>query len=508
MALGGATSSPCVRRFVPDTDAWCGSYSQRAYWFGGVAGLGVALLGVRAMLGLRPPDLPRLEAISVDVPVFAFVFATTTLVGIVTGLTPALRAARTDHGRGLAAGMRSGFRVAPRSRSVFVIAQVAVVVVLLVGAGLLLRSMNQLLAADVGFAPSGLVTLQLQVAGARYDDDAIDRFYDRALEAIVAVPGVSQAAFTSQLPLSGDFDAYGVELVSDPDARPQQDVGVFRYSVSPGYGALMGIPLRRGRWFDDRDNEDAQRVALISESVAKRRFSGVDPIGQLLRISLPDRPPFTIVGVVADVRQQSLAAAQSEAVYTPAAQWHFADDARSFVVRADASFGNADALVSAIRAAIWTVDPAQPIHRVATMDAVVLASVARRSFVLTLFEVFALAALVLAAAGIYGVNAASVAERKKELGVRAALGAAPRHVISQVMREGLTTSALGVAIGSAAALAVTRVLVSLLYEVSRFDAVTYVGVVAIVVSVGTIACALPAWRAGHIDPVVALKSQE
>ena len=199
--------------------------------------------------------------------------------------------------------------------------------------------------------------------------------------------------------------------------------------------------------------------------------------------------------------------AQSEAVYTPAAQWHFADDARSFVVRADASFGSPDALVSSIREAIWTVDPAQPIQRVATMDALLSSSVATRSFVLTLFEAFALAALALAAAGIYGVHAASVAERKRELGVRAALGATPENIMSQVLREGLTLSALGVAIGSGAALAVTRVLVSLLYEVSRFDAVTYLGVVALVVSVGTIACALPAWRAGHIDPLAVLKEQ-
>jgi predicted permease len=267
----------------------------------------------------------------------------------------------------------------------------------------------------------------------------------------------------------------------------------------------MRIPLRRGRVFDERDDAGAPRVALISESLARRKFGGADPIGQRLRIGPTDGPPYTIVGVVGDVRQLSLAMDESDAVYTTASQWRFADNAMSLVVRVR---DGADAtLASAIRKAVWSVDKDQPVVRVATMDDLLAASAAERRFALILFEAFALAALVLAAAGIYGVLSGSVAERTREIGVRAALGASRKNILTLVLRQGMTLTALGVALGLAGAAAATQAIVTMLFGVSRLDPVTYLGVIGLLVLVSAIACAIPAWRAARVDPTSTLRAE-
>jgi len=313
---------------------------------------------------------------------------------------------------------------------------------------------------------------------------------------------VSTAAFTSQLPLSGDADQYGVHfdptLANDPGEASR---GTFRYAVTPGYFETMRIPLRRGRVLEQRDRADAPLVAVISEAMAKRRLPGLDPIGKRLKIG--DGPLYTVVGVVGDVKQLSLALSESDAVYTTASQWRFADNAMSLVVRAR---GAATSLAPAIREAIWSVDKDQPIVRVATMSALLAGSAASRRFALTLFEAFALAALVLAAAGIYGVLAGSVVERSREIGVRAALGASRSDIVSLVLRQGLRLTGLGIALGLVAALVATQALVTLLFGISRLDPVTYVGVVALLAVTAVIACALPAWRAARVDPVTTLRS--
>ncbi len=318
------------------------------------------------------------------------------------------------------------------------------------------------------------------------------------------MPGVTEAAFTSQLPLSGDSDHYGVRFDPSPQEDPGEVAGTFRYAVSPGYLETMRIPLRRGRLLDEQDGADAPRVAVISESMAKRRLAGLDPIGQRLRIGALDGPLYTVVGVVGDVRQMSLALADSDAVYVTAAQWRFADNAMSLVVRAG---GDAAALAPALRQAVWSVDKDQPIVRVATMDDLLAASAAERRFALILFEAFALAALVLAAAGIYGVLSGSVAERTREIGVRAALGASRESILALVVRQGMTLTGLGVAVGLAGAVAASQALVAMLFGVSRLDPATYLGVVALLAVVSLIACAVPAWRAARVDPASTLGAE-
>lgn len=470
---------------------------------GGVAGMVVAMLGVRALVALSPPNLPRAAAIAVDGAAFAFGLGITTLIGLAVGLTPALQASRHQPHRDLQHGSARSAGAHRRARSALVVAEVALALVLLVSSGLLLRSLERLFAVSAGFDSPGLLTMQVQASGHRFDDDSTTyRFFAEALQAVRRVPGVTAAALTSQLPLSGDFDLYGVHFDPSPVDDPGEVRGTFRYAVSPGYIETMGIPLRRGRLLDERDRAGAPLAALISESMAKRRLPGLDPIGRRVRIG--DGSPYTIIGVVGDVKQQSLALNESDAVYVTASQWRFADHAMSLVVRLR---GNAAAFAPAVRGAVWSVDKDQPIVRVGTMDDLLAASAAERRFALVLFQAFALTALALAAAGIYGVLAGSVAERTREIGLRSALGASRGRIVALVVLQGMTLTGLGVAIGVAGAVAATQAIVAMLFGVSRLDPVTYLGVVGLLTGVAMIACGVPAWRAARVDPASTLRSE-
>lgn len=472
--------------------------------FGGIAGMAVAELGVRALVALSPADLPRAGAIGVDGPVFLFGLGITTLVGLVCGLMPALGAARSDPHAALQQGERRAVGGHRRARAALVVAEVAMAVVLLVGSGLLLRSLQRLFAIEAGFDPSRMLTMQVQTSGRRYDADSTTyRFFEQALEAARRVPGVTGAALTSQLPLSGDMDVYGVHVDPPPPDDPGEPAevgGTFRYAVSAGYFETMRIPLRRGRLLDDGDRAESPLVAVISESLARRRLQGRDPIGQRLRVGTG--PLYTVVGVVGDVRQMSLALSESDAVYVTAAQWRFADNVMSLVVRAR---DDAATLTAPLREAIWSVDKDQPVVRVATMNDLLTASAAERRFALIVFEAFAVAALLLAAAGIYGVLSGSVAERTREIGVRAAFGAPRGGIVAMVVRQGMTLTGLGVLLGLAGAVAVTPAMAALLFGVTALDAATYGAVVVLLTVVAMIACGVPAWRAARVDPMEALR---
>ena len=472
---------------------------------GGVLGMVVAAFGVSALVALSPPGLPRASAISVDGTVFVFAFGITTLVGLLVGLIPALHASRSDLHTGLQQSSRRTAGGQQLTRRMLVVAEVALALVLLVSAGLLLRSMQRLFAVDPGFDTSHLLTMQVQTSGHRFDEDTTHRFFAQSLEAVRQVPGVTSAAFTSQLPLSGDLeDGYGVHFESSPTGNPEADNAALRYVVSPGYFETMAIPLRRGRLLNARDVADAPLAVVISESLAKSKFLGQDPIGQRLRIGPSDGPWYTVVGVVGNVKQTSLAVSQSDAVYITPTQWRFADKALWLVVRAR---GDAAALAPAIRQAIWFVDKDQPIVRVATMDNLLAASAAERRFALILFEAFGLVALVLAATGIYGVLSGSVNERTREIGVRLALGASRGNILALVFRQGMTLTGLGVVLGLCGAVAASQAIITLLYGVSRLDPIAYLGVVSLLVGVSVIACWVPAWRAARVDPSITLRAE-
>jgi putative ABC transport system permease protein len=471
----------------------------------GVLGMAVAEAGVRALVALSPPNLPRAGAIHLDGAVFAFALAITTVTGLVVGLLPALQASREDPQSGLQQNSRTTAGGRHSMRRTLAISQVALALVLLVTAGLVLRSLERLFAIDPGFDASHLLTMQVQQSGHRLDSDsARTRFLTQAVDAVRGVGGVTSAAITNQLPLSGDFDVYGVQFESHTATAE----GALRYAISPGYFETMHIPLRRGRLLNERDTADTPAVVLISESLAKRKFPDQDPIGQRVRLGPnaghAELPWATIVGVVGDVKQASLAMSQSDAFYIPTPQWSWVDAAQSFVVRAH---GDPAKLAPAIKAAIWSVDKDQPIVRVATMGSLLESSEAQRRFALTLFEAFGIVALVLAAVGIYGVLSAGVSERMREIGVRAALGASRRSILIMVLRQGMMLTGIGVLIGLLGAMAASRIVLSLLYGVSRFDLVTYTSVIAVLALVSGIACWLPAWRAAQVDPSITLRAE-
>lgn len=473
---------------------------------GGAVGMMVAEFGVRALVALSPSELPRISAIGVDRAALAFAFGITTLIGLVVGLAPALHASRRDPQMELQQNSRRTAGGHQFAQSMLVVTEVALALVLLVSGGLLLRSLQRLFAIDPGFDGSQVLTMQVQESGHRFDtDNARDRFFTQALEAVRQVPGVTSAAFTSQLPLSGDSDTYGVQFASYPNDNSE---AAYRYAVSPGYFETMRIPLRRGRLLDERDRPGAPLAILVSESLAKRKFPHQDPLGQRVRlgpnIDQPNAPWNIIVGVVGDVKQTSLALNEPDAFYVTPTQWPWVDNVQSLVVR---TRGDAAALAPAIRSAIWSVDKNQPIVRVATMDDLLASSEAQRRFALILFEAFALVALVLAATGMYGVLAGSVTERMREIGIRAALGASRGDILALVVRQGMTLTVLGVVIGLMGALAASQALTTLLFGISRLDPVTYLGVIGLLGAVSVIACGLPAWRAALVDPSITLRAQ-
>jgi putative ABC transport system permease protein len=470
---------------------------------GGACGMVVAQFGVQALLALSPPELPRIGAIHLDGAVFAFALGITALIGLVVGLVPARHAARADLHVGVQQNSARTARGQQLTRRTLVVAEVALALVLLVSAGLLFHSLRRLIAVPPGFDGSNLLTMLVQTYGRRYDDDRVcHQFFEQALDRVRDLPGVSAAAFTSQLPLSGDHDVYGARFEND---APEVYYPVFRYAVTPGYFETIGIPLRRGRLLGTQDVAGAPAAIVISESLAKRRFPDQDPIGKRVHVGGPVATSlFTIVGVVGDVKQKSLALSDSDAVYTTTTQWHWADGTLSLLVRGK---GDAAALTTAIKNAIWSVDSDQPIVRVTTMDSLLAASAAERRFVLILFEAFGLVALILAATGIYGVLSGSVTERMREIGVRAALGATRRDIVALVVRQGMTLTGFGIVIGLAGAVLASRSLVTLLFSVSLVDPVTYFGVIGLLGGVSAIACGVPAWRAANVDPSITLRSE-
>jgi putative ABC transport system permease protein len=474
---------------------------------GGVLGLAVARMGVAGLVALSPSELPRAASIRVDTAAFAFALGVATLIGIMVGLAPALHASHHDLGARLREGSRRTAGSHRVTRGALAVAEVALALMLLVGAGLLLRSLERIFAVASGFDASHVITMQIQVSSPkRYPNgEAFLRYFAELVAAVNRVNGVQSAALTSELPLAedGHLETY-CGTIEKEDDRTGSTCAV-RYAVTPEYFSTLKIPLRRGRLLDEHDIADASpRAVLVNESFAKRKFPGQDAVGQRVRYGgLANRPWDVIVGVVGDVRQASLTN-QSEAIYVSEYQWLWADNPMWLVVR---TRGDAAALAPMIRAAIWSVNRDQPLARVATMDHLLAASEAKRRFALVVFEAFAGVALVLAAVGIYGVLSGGVTERLREIGVRAALGASPGDILALIIRQGMTLTMIGVAIGAVSAAAATRALTTLIYGVAAADPVTYASVVILLVAVSIVACWIPATRAARVDPTMTLRAE-
>jgi putative ABC transport system permease protein len=446
-------------------------------------------------------DLPRIATVTLSVPVLLFSFALTLLVTVVAAVAPAFYSLR----RGLSATLKSGSTTIAqgqhRLRQALIVIQFALAVTLLTSSGLLIHSMQRLFSVPPGFESESVVAMQVQDAAPRRGAEAMEaraRAYEEALAVVRSQPGVASAAFTSQLPLSGQSDQYGISFDDEPATSAQP---AYRYAVTPGYLEAMRIPILRGRTITAHDNVSSQHVALISASLAARRFPGVDPIGHRL-VKAPLE--FTVIGVVGDVKQESLAAATGEAFYVPLTQWNWIDPSLSLVVRAQNT--SAD-LIRSLPRTLWSANHDFAITKVAGMLALVKASEARRLFVLRIFTAFAAVALLLAAIGIYGVLSGGVTERMRELGVRLAFGASPQGILALVLRQGGRLVLLGAITGFLIAIAASRVLTSLLYGTSVFDPLTYLLVAMVVAAVSLIACAVPARRAAAIDPAIILRAE-
>jgi putative ABC transport system permease protein len=469
----------------------------------GVTGVAVARLGLPVLIAMLPDQLPRLSAIHLDVAALAVAGAVVLLLAVAMGLVPA-----TTQGRDLTT-LKVGGRVSGATRHgtrrTLVVAEVMLAMILLASATLLGRSFVQLLAVDVGFDSSHLLTLEINAVGQGYRDDmSIFAYQDRVRNAVRAVPGVLNAALTNQLPLTGAVDMYGILDPTNMPANPEMAPSADRYGVTPEFLHTMRIPLLQGRNFTAVDARDTvNRVTLVSRSLARTLWPGETAFGKRIRVGGPTGIDWTVIGVVGDVRHSGLDATVTRQWYYPRRQW-FAQSQEILVVRTQ---GDPLALAPAVRRAVKQVDPAQPITWMVTEEQAIARSMAQRRLALVLFATFAVASLLLAVAGIYGVLAGTVAERTREMGVRSALGARPSDIMALVVGQGGRMAAIGIVLGIAGSLGTTRFLRTLLYDITPTDPTTLAGVVLLLALVTLAACLIPARRAGKVDPAIALRGE-
>ncbi|HTK28191.1 MAG TPA: ABC transporter permease [Vicinamibacterales bacterium] len=469
---------------------------------GGLLGVAFSVVAVPLLVRLTPFVVARLDDARVDAGMVAFAVGLSAATTLCFGLLPALRATRGS----LAAvpggdNRRTASAPASAARRLLIAADVALAVVLLAGAGLMIRSVWRLAAVDPGFDPAGVLTLQISMNGARYADDAqVVSTGDAMLEKIRALPGVTAAALAGQVPLGGDFDTRAFHVEGRPATA--DDLPVERYSVTPDYFQAMRISLVRGRLLTDGDRAGSERVMLVGERTARLVWPGQDPVGQRVRFGSETSPFYTVVGIVGDVRHYDMALPPTPQFYV--AQRQFTDSFLIVVVKTAADPGS---LAGDVRRVIWSVAGDVPVYSVATLSELVGRSVGSRRFVMTLLELFGAAALLLTTVGIYSVISCSVSERTREIGVRSALGATRADIARLVLGSGLAVVAGGLAAGCAMAFGVTRYLQSSLFGISPADPLTFAAVIAALFGVALAAQALPAARAMRVDPSVALRQE-
>jgi len=478
---------------------------------GALLGTLFASLGIQALVALGPENLPRLSEVELDGRVFLFTLAATGITGIIFGLAPVFRLARTDMRGALQERSRGSTSGTGRvhARSVLVVAQMAVAVTLVVGAGLLSRSFLRLMDTEPGFDQDNVLSLRVDLPSGAYRDlERVSDFHTAMIDRLGALPGVTSAAATATIPFEREIPFLGNFVVEDRVAPQQGEEPLAHYrQVSPGFLGTMGIDVVQGREFDDLDHRDAKGVAMVNQTLADRYFPGEDPIGKVIS-GLPPHvalggffaETFEIVGLVQDVKYFGLAQPSEPSLYLPVAQAPFRR--MSYILRTTI---DPESLIAAARREIRAVDPTVPVSQVSTMDRIVSASVARERFSMMLLVLFAGVAMVLAAVGIYGVISYAVSQRTAELGIRMAMGAEPADVQRLVMVDGARMTLAGVTLGLIGAAVLSRVMESQLYEVSAIDPATFV-VVAIALSlVALVAAYIPARRTARLDPVIALQ---
>ena len=513
----GAVRGRLIRQFL--TEALLLSF------LGGGFGVLAGYSGTSALIALAPQDLPRLDSISISFPVLLFAVLLSTLVAISLGVFTAIRATAGDVREALSEAGRSqsGSQSSERVGRVIVAAQIAITLVLVVGAGLLGRSLKKVLDVDPGFRVDKIVTMQVALSGADSGDakekSAQVQFFSNLIDRLKLVPGVRQVGAASALPMDGGLpDGSFLLMTQDevPNPKSQEEVAhdfevlfhrkdrlgnaVFGV-VSPRYFPTLGIPLVRGRLFDERDTADSPHVAVISESLARQRWPGLDPIGQTIEFGNMDGDLhlLTIVGIVRDVHQQGLDAPPQPTVYVNLFQRPRSSMTMALLTDADPRL-----VVSAARGVLQDLNPEIPAN-FRTFSQIYSESLGARRFNVLLVGIFGMVALLLATAGVFGVIAYSVSRRTREIGVRVALGARSRDVLTLILGQGMRTILIGVAIGFAGSLVLTRSLQSLLFGVTATDPLTFAAVILVLTAAALLACYIPARRATKVDPMVALR---
>jgi putative ABC transport system permease protein len=469
---------------------------------GGALGLLFAVWSTAALTSLAPDNIPRLNEVGVDTRVFGFTLVISLLTGIVFGLVPAIHSSKPNLKETLKEGSRGsmGGGSGKRTRSILVTVEVALSLVLLIGAGLMIKSFIRLQQTHLGFNTQNLLTVNLSLSESRYSEEQQQvAFFQRTLEQVGALPGIQSAAVTTGLPLTVSLSGSDFRVEGQPEPEAGKEMIINTRSVSPGYFSTLGISLLKGRDFSDRDKSEGPAVAIVNQDLVRTYFPNEDPIGK--RITFTDGESWlSVVGVIGDVKQLSLGSHAKPEVYFPFLQ--AASPRMSLVVR---TTNSPLSQAAAVKAQIHVIDKDLPIADAKTMEQLLAESVSGPRFNMLLLTVFAVVALVLALVGIYGVMSYTVTQRTHEIGIRVAVGAQASDVFRMVMGHGMFLALMGVAFGLVGALALTRLMTTMLFGVEPNDPLTFAGIGCLVIAVAIAACYLPGRRATKVDPLVALR---
>jgi predicted permease len=476
---------------------------------GGALGLAMALVGVKLLVSLLPANFPRAHDIHVSAPVFLFTLVVSVATGVLFGLAPALQASRTDPREGLHKGGRAatGSRHQGGLRNALVISEVSLACVLLIGAGLMLRSLLNLMHLNPGFQTEHVLTTKLSLPHERYKTpESLLHFYGELPRNLQSLPGVESAGLGTDIPWTGYDDNTGGFTIEGKTPPPHQEFHARYHMATPGYFRALGIPLVRGRFFTDADKVDAPLVLIINHAMAERYWPGEDVVGK--RLTFEDHPKdkdwITIVGIVGDVKDQPNSPGAAPAFWWPFLQTGYGAPNLLLAVRTES---DPQLLVGAIRNQVARLDPALAVADVQTMDKIVTASVATPRFAFILVGLFGGLAILLAAIGTYGVIAYSVSQRTPEFGLRMALGARQFDVLRLVLLQAGKLILSGTVIGVLLALMLARALKSLIFDVSPADPLTFTAIGFAVIVVAIVACYLPARKATKADPMIALRAE-
>ena len=494
----GASKWRLIRQFLTESVLLC--------VIAAVVGLILAVAGLFLLKAFIPPEISIARDVWIDTRVLGFTFGVSILTGLIFGLAPATQAAKFNLNETLKEGGRdssSGSR-RNRVRAGLVVAEVAISLVLLIGAGLLINSFIRLRTTDPGFDTDNMLTMSIDLPDPKYTEfKRRSAFYDDLIQRVQSLPGVKSAAVTTNLPLLKQGNEISIAIEGRPALPPGQEIIITTRMVSPNYFETMGMRLLKGRALSDQDRKNTPAVVVISEGMAKRYWPGQDPIGKRISPGDPEKPEdwLQIVGVVNDVRQYQLDAQPKPQMYLTYAQVGFYAP-RDLVVKTDVDPAS---LAATVRRAVWEIDKDQPVSDISTMRVILNESITKQRFSMLLFAIFAGLAMLLAAVGIYGVMSYSVAQRRSEIGIRMALGAQKFDVLKLTIGEGLKLVLIGIGLGLIGAFLLTRLMSSLLFGITATDPLTFAAISVVLVAVALIASYVPARRATKVDPLVALR---